>query len=88
MAVCPVWSERISTKSKVTIYSTQNNQQAKRIFNNVPPEQAGSIVRTIMGSDYESPVEVNFAPPTLKSGSPFIPLDELKDIIDADILPE
>ncbi len=89
----PVWQlipfgMNAPQQSPKSQYSVQNNQQTKRVFNNVPPEQAGNIIRTIMESDYESPIEVNFASPTLKSGSPFIPLDELRNIIDADILPK
>lgn len=59
-------------------YPAQNNQQIKYTFNNVPPEHAGNIVNSIMGITSQNNVEVNvnFASSALKSGSPFIPVDE------------
>lgn len=69
-------------------YPAQNNQQIKYTFNNVPPEHAENIVNSVMGTNPQNNVEVNvnFASSALKSGSPFIPVDEWKAIID--ILPE
>lgn len=65
-----------------TQYPAQNNQQIKYTFNNVPPEHAESIFHSVMENKPQNPVEVNFSSPTMKSGSPFIPVDELKAIID------
>ncbi len=67
-------------------YPIPNAGQIKYTFNNVPPEQADSIIRNVMENQPQNPVEVNFASPAMKSGSPFISVDELKGIID--ILPE
>lgn len=73
-------------QSQSNQYPVPNAQQPKYTFNNVPPEQADSITHNVMAYHPQATVEVNFASPTLKSGSPFIPVDELKGIID--ILPE
>ena len=51
-------------------YLTPNTQQSKYIFNNVPPEQADSIIRSIMEIQPQTPVEINFAPSSMKSESP------------------
>jgi len=67
-------------------HSVSNAGQIKYTFNNVPPEQAGSITHNVIAYQPQASVEVNFASPAVKSGSPFIPVDELKGIID--ILPE
>lgn len=75
-----------SQQGNTAQYPVQNNQQIKYTFNNVPPEHAKSIVNSVMENNPQNPVEINFSSPTLKSGSPFIPVDELKAIID--ILPE
>ena len=60
-------------------YPTPNAQQPKYIFNNVPPEQANSVIRTIMENQPQNPVEVNFSSPAVKT---FMTADELKNIID------
>lgn len=69
-----------------TQYPAQNNQQIKYTFNNVPPEHDENIVNSIMVNKPQNSVEVNFSSSTMKSGSPFISVDELKTIID--ILPK
>ena len=57
-------------------YSTQNNQNFKYTFNNVPPENAEQIISNIMECKPQNPVEINFAPSATES-------DKSKDIIDA-----
>ena len=56
-------------------YSTQNNQNFKYTFNNVPPENAEQIIRNIMECKPQNPVEINFALSATES-------DKSKDIID------
>ncbi len=60
-------------------YPTPNAQQPKYIFNNVPPEQANSVIRTITENQPQNPIEVNFSSPAVKT---FMTADELKNIID------
>lgn len=87
----PIWrfvpfTVNAPQQSQSNQYPVPNAQQPKYTFNNVPPEQTDSITHNVMAYHPQATVEVNFASPTMKSGSPFIPVDELKGIID--ILPE